>query len=148
MKIPVKDAYYQLINNNVLSLKEMEGEDASETEKNIYRKYMSSQQQIFTNLNNELMSAHATPMKDLSEDLKAYMFYIYTYLSGPTVGIIKEDAIDTSSGEYQAWKADEISLRDYLYYGIANGWVDTTKLGTSSKYSNACLLYTSPSPRD
>jgi penicillin-binding protein 2 len=29
MKIPVKDAYYQLINNNVLSLKEMEGEDAS-----------------------------------------------------------------------------------------------------------------------
>jgi penicillin-binding protein 2 len=137
MKIPVKDAYYQLINNNVLSLKEMEGEDASETEKNIYRKYMSSQQQIFTSLNNELMSTHATSMKDLSEDMKAYMFYIYTYLSGPTVGIIKEDAIDTSSAEYQAWKADEISLRDYLYYGIANGWVDTTKLGTSSKYSNA-----------
>lgn len=137
MKIPVKDAYYQLINNNVLSLKEMEGEDASETEKNIYRKYMSSQQQIFTNLNNELMSAHATAMKDLSEDMKAYMFYIYTYLSGPTVGIIKEDAIDTSSGEYQAWKADEISLRDYLYYGIANGWVDTTKLETGSKYSSA-----------
>lgn len=137
MKIPVKDAYYQLINNNVLSLKEMEGEDASETEKNIYRKYMSSQQQIFTNLNNELMSTHATAMKDLSEDMKAYMFYIYTYLSGPTVGIIKEDAIDTSSGEYQAWKADEISLRDYLYYGIANGWVDTTKLETGSKYSSA-----------
>ena len=137
MKIPVKDAYYQLINNNVLSLKEMEEEDASETEKNIYRKYMSSQQQIFTNLNNELMSTHATAMKDLSEDMKAYMFYIYTYLSGPTVGIIKEDAIDTSSGEYQAWKADEISLRDYLYYGIANGWVDTTKLETGSKYSSA-----------
>ena len=137
MKIPVKDAYYQLINNNVLSLKEMEGEDASETEKNIYCKYMSSQQQIFNNLNNELMSTHATAMKDLSEDMKAYMFYIYTYLSGPTVGIIKEDAIDTSSGEYQAWKADEISLRDYLYYGIANGWVDTTKLETGSKYSSA-----------
>ena len=101
----------------------MEEEDASETEKNIYRKYMSSQQQIFNNLNNELMSTHATAMKDLSEDMKAYMFYIYTYLSGPTVGIIKEDAIDTSSGEYQAWKTDEISLRDYLYYGIANGWV-------------------------
>ena len=137
MKIPVKDAYYQLINNNVLSLKELEEADSSETEKNIYRKYMSSQQQIFSNLNNELMSTHATVMKDLSEDMKAYMFYIYTYLSGPTVGIIKEDAIDTSSPEYQAWKADEISLRDYLYYGIANGWVDTTKLETGSKYSSA-----------
>lgn len=137
MKIPVKDAYFQLINNNVLSLKEMEEEDASETEKNIYRKYVSSQQQIFTSLRNELMSPHATVMKDLPEDMGAYMFYIYTYLAGPTVGIVKEDAVDTSSGEYQSWKADEISLRDYLYYGIANGWVDTTKLETGSKYSNA-----------
>ena len=137
MKIPVKDAYYQLINNNVLSLKAMEEPDASETEKNIYRKYMASQQQIFTSLRNELMSPHATAMKDLPEDMNAYMFYIYAYLSGPTVGIVKEDAIDTSSKEYQAWKNDEISLRDYLYYGIANGWVDTTRLETGAKYSSA-----------
>lgn len=137
MKISVKDAYFQLINNNVLSLKEMEKEDASETEKNIYRKYILSQNQIFSNLRNELMSPHATAMKDLPEDMKAYMFYIYTYLSGPTVGIIKEDAVDTASDEYQSWKADEISLREYLYYGIANGWVDVTKLETGSKYSNA-----------
>lgn len=137
MKIPVKDAYYQLINNNVLSLKKMEEANASENEKIIYQKYMSSQAQIFTNLNNELMSTHATAMKDLPEDMKAYMSYIYAYLSSPTVGIIKEDSIDTSSKEYQAWKANEISLRDYLYYGIANGWVDTTKLGTGSKYSSA-----------
>lgn len=137
MKIPVKDAYYQLVNNNVLSLKELEEEDASETEKNIYRKYVSSQEQIFTSLRNELMSDHSTAMKDLPEDMKAYMFYIYSYLSGPTVGIIKEDSINTSSEEYQAWKSDEISLRNYLYYGIANGWVDTTKLETGSKYTNA-----------
>lgn len=137
MKIPVKDAYYQLVNNNVLSLKELEEADASDTEKNIYRKYVSSQEQIFNSLRNELMSGHSTAMKDLPEDMKAYMFYIYSYLSGPTVGIIKEDSIDTSSEEYQAWKSDEISLRDYLYYGIANGWVDTTKLETGSKYSSA-----------
>lgn len=137
MKIPVKDAYYQLINNNVLSLKDMEAEDASEVERNIYQKYLSSQERIFSSLKGELMSSHATVMKDLPEDMAAYMFYIYTYLSGPTVGIIDEDAIDTTSAEYQAWKADEISLRDYLYYGIASGWVDTTKLETGSKYTNA-----------
>lgn len=137
MKIPVKDAYYQLINNNVLSLKALEDADASDTEKNIYTKYTSSQKQIFKNLRNELLSDNATAMKDLPEDMKAYMIYIYTYLSGPTVGIIKEDLIDTSSEEYQAWKTNEISLRNYLYYGIANGWVDTTKLETDSKYSNA-----------
>lgn len=137
MKIPVKDAYFQLINNNVLSLRDIEAEDASETEKNIYRKYEASQKQIFNGLRNELMSPHATDMKNLPEDTKAYMFYIYSYLSGPTVGIIKEGAMDTTSDEFKAWKSDEISLRDYLYYGIANGWVDTTKLETDTKYSSA-----------
>lgn len=137
MKIPVKDAYFQLINNNVLSLKDIEAEDASDTEKNIYRKYEASRRQIFNGLRDELMSPHATDMKNLPEDTKAYMFYIYSYLSGPTVGIIKEEAMDTSSDEFKAWKSDEISLRDYLYYGIANGWVDTSKLETDTKYSSA-----------
>ena len=137
MKIPVKDAYFQLINNNILSLKDIEAEDASDTEKNIYRKYEASRKQIFNGLRNELMSPHATDMKNLPEDTKAYIFYIYSYLSGPTVGIIKEEAMDTSSDEFKAWKSDEISLRDFLYYGIANGWVDTTKLETDTKYSSA-----------
>jgi penicillin-binding protein 2 len=137
MKIPVKDAYFQLINNNVLSLKEIESVDASDTEKNIYRKYETSRKQILDQLRSELMSPNATVMKNLPEDMKAYMFYIYSYLSGPTVGIIKEEAIDASSDEFEAWKSDEISLRDYLYYGIANGWIDTTKLETDVKYSSA-----------
>lgn len=137
MKIPVKDAYYQLVNNNVLSLKALEDADASNTEKNIYTKYTSSQKQIFKNLRNEFLSDNATAMKDMPEDMKAYMIYIYTYMSGPTVGIIKEELIDTSSEEYQAWKSNDISLRNFLYDGIANGWVDTTKLETDSKYSNA-----------
>jgi len=137
MKIPVKDAYFQLINNNVLSLKEIESEQASETEKNIYRKYEASRKEILDQLRSELMSSHATVMKNLPEDMKAYMFYIYSYLSEPTVGIVKAEAIDASSDESQAWKSDEISLRDYLYYGIANGWIDTTKLETDVKYSSA-----------
>lgn len=137
MRIPVKDAYFQLINNNILSMKHFESEEASDVEKNIYNKFLTSRDQIFSQLENELMSGHPTVMKDLRQDMAAYMYYIYTYLASPTVAIIKKDSIDTTSEEYQAWKADEISLRDYLYYGIASGWIDTTKLETGSKYSNA-----------
>ena len=107
------------------------------TEKNIYRKYEESQKQIFEGLKNELMSPHATVMKDLPDDTKAYLFYIYSYLSEPTVGIVKEDAMDKGSDAYKAWKTDEISLREFLYYGIANGWIDSTKLETDTKYSSA-----------
>ena len=41
--IPVKDAYYQLINNNVLSLMDMSQEGASDIEKQIYSKYRDIQ---------------------------------------------------------------------------------------------------------
>ncbi len=142
MPIPVKDAYYQLINNNVLSLKHMAGEEASAMEQEIYHTFTTSRSRILDQLRYELHSEHATAMKDLSKDMMAYMVYIYSYLSEPTVGIIKRDDIDTNSDVYQAWKNDEISLRDYLYAGISDNWIDTTRLDVKSKYSSADDIYT------
>lgn len=141
IEIPIKDAYFQLINNNVLSLPRMASEDATGIEKEIHSQFLSSKAQIIERLRYELMSEHATMMKDLPKDMMAYMVYIYTYLSDPTVGIIKKDSIDINSPEYLAWKNDEISLRDYIYAGISNNWVDTTNLNVSSKYSSADDIY-------
>ena len=139
--IPIKDAYYQLINNNVLSLSEFEEEDASATERQIQSTFESSRDQIMARLRAELMSENATLMKDLPKDMANYMVYIYSYLSSSEVGVIDEKKIDTSSQAYLDWKADEISLRDYLYAGIADSWVDTTKLNAESKYSSADDIY-------
>ena len=44
--IPVKDAYYQLINNNVLSLDHMAGGEAAPIEQEIYSIYLSAREQI------------------------------------------------------------------------------------------------------
>ncbi|MDO4267821.1 MAG: penicillin-binding transpeptidase domain-containing protein [Eubacteriales bacterium] len=141
IRIPVKDAYFQLINNNVLSLSHMAGEEASEIEQEIYRIYTQSKAGIMQQLRYELLSSHAAMMKDLPQDMMAYMVYIYNYLSSEEAGIIQTSGIDTSGAEYLAWKADEISLRDYLYAGIAGGWIDTTKLEVESKYSSADDIY-------
>ncbi len=141
LPIPVKDAYYQLINNNVLSLSHMAQEDASEMEQEIYQQFSASKDNIMERLRYELMSEHATVMKDLPRDMAAYMVYIYSYLSDSAVGIVKKDAIDGNSASYLAWKEDEISLRDYLYSGIADNWIDTTKLNVTSKYSSADDIY-------
>lgn len=141
LKIPIKDAYYQLINNNVLSLSDFEAEDASETERQIQSTFESSRERIMAQLRAELMSENATLMKDLPKDMANYMVYIYSYLSSSAVGIVDESKIDTAGEAYLAWKADEISLRDYLYSGIADSWVDTTKLNASSRYSSADDIY-------
>ncbi|MCD8370560.1 MAG: penicillin-binding protein [Clostridiales bacterium] len=141
IEIPVKDAYYQLINNSVLSLSHMAQEDASDIEKAIYSAFNASKQQILTRIREELLSENATAMRDLPNDMMAYMVYIYNYLAGPTVGIIRSDSIDPSSEEYLAWKDDAISLRDYIYSGISDNWIDTTRLNVQSKYSSADDIY-------
>lgn len=135
--IPIKDAYFQLINNNVLSLNRMAAEDASEIEQRINSKFLSSREQILIDIRSQLNSETAVPMSALPEDMKAYMQYIYTYLSSDSVGIIMKSKIDSTSPAAIAWKAESISLRDYIYAGIANNWIDTTKLNIKSKYSNA-----------
>ena len=140
--IPVKNAYYQLINNNVLSLDAMAAENASDIEKQIYRAYTASRDQILTNIRNELLSDHASNINDLPKDMASYMNYIYSFLSSDSCGIVLPDKIDQNSAPYQSWKAGTVSLRDYIYSGIAASWVDTTKLDSTSKYSNADDIYT------
>lgn len=137
--IPVKDAYYQLINNNVLSLSAFSAPEASQAEKSIYAKYSQESGQVFSGIRSELMNAQARKMSELPEDMYSYMQYVYTFLVNQK--IVRTDAIDQDSDAYKAWKADEISLRDYLYAGIADGWIDTTGLSIESRYSAAGDIY-------
>ncbi|HIX23646.1 MAG TPA: penicillin-binding protein [Candidatus Lachnoclostridium avicola] len=139
--IPIRDAYFQLINNNVLSMSHFASEDASATEAGIYAKFSSAKNQIFDRIRAELYSDHPTAMKDLPEDLADYMSYISTYLASDQAGILVSGNIDQSSADYQAWRSQTISLREYLYAGIANSWIDTSRLEIDSKYSNADDIY-------
>lgn len=135
-KIPVEDAYFQLINNNVLSLDAMGRDGAAPIEQEIYSIYQSSKEEILGRIKNQLTSAHPVPMADLPEDMREYMNYIYTFLSGDE-GIIQKDKIDKTSESYLAWAQGTISLREYIYSGITDNWVDTTKLESESRYSDA-----------
>lgn len=141
IKLPIKDAYFQLINNNVLSFHDFASDEASDTERQINAKFENARARIEKDLRNELSSSSPTPMNALSEEMQAYMHYIYTVLSSDTEGIILTSQIDTKSEEYAAWKAGTMSLREYLYYGIASNWIDTTRLEIENRYSSADDVY-------
>ena len=141
MMIPIKDAYFQLINNNVLSMSHFESEEASAVEQNIFQKFSREKEQVFERLRAELYSEHPTAFQDLPEDMQDYMSYISTYLASDGVNILVSGNIDRNSQEYLAWRDGTCSLREYLYTGIANSWIDTTKLDVDSKYSNADDIY-------
>ena len=100
IKLPIKDAYFQLINNNVLSFHDFASDEASDTERQINAKFENARARIEKDLRNELSSSSPTPMNALSEEMQAYMHYIYTVLSSDTEGIILTSQIDTKSEEY------------------------------------------------
>lgn len=137
--IPVKDAYYQLINNNVLDLKAFSAVEASKVEKNIYTKFSNAKEEVTASIRSELMNENAAQMGSLSESMFAYMHYIYSSLDSD--GIIQTDKIDKNSEAYLNWKDDTISLRDYIYAGIADSWIDTTKLNIESRYLDSDHIF-------
>ncbi len=137
--IPVKDVYYQLINNNILDMNAFAYPEASQIEKSIYAKFTERRDQILEEIYAEITSESPEMLCDLSDEMFAYMQYIYSWLVGQE--IILTDRIDTESDAYKAWKDDTISLKDYIYAGIADSWIDTTKLDISAKYSGADDIY-------
>ena len=133
--IPVKDAYYQLISNNLLDLNHFGASDASEVEKEIYSKYEVYRDDVMSQISEELTGSDPTPLNMLDEDINQYMVYIYNKLCSQEV--IVTGAMDQNVDYYQAWKNDTISMRDFLYAGIADNWLDSTVLDVKTKYSDA-----------
>lgn len=133
--IPVKDAYYQLINNNLLDLKHFGSDDTESIEKDIYAKYVVYNDKVMKQISDELTGDDPTPLNELPEDINQYMVYIYNKLCSQEV--IVTDAMNQNADYYQAWKNDTISMRDFLYTGIAENWLDSTVLDVKTKYSDA-----------
>ena len=141
--IPVKDAYFQLINNNILNIDRFSQENASDIEKNIYSKFLDYKEKTINSVYEELKGDGSRKMSELSKELNAFMYYIYTKLSSDDVEIIVKANIDENADYFMKWKADDISMRDFIYTGIAGNWIDVTKLNANAKYSDATSVYNS-----
>ena len=92
--IPVKDAYFQLINNNILNIDRFSQENASDIEKNIYSKFLDYKEKTINSVYEELKGDGSRKMSELSKELNAFMYYIYTKLSSDDVEIIVKANID------------------------------------------------------
>lgn len=139
IKIPIYDVYFALINNNVIDIDAFAEENATATEKAVYNKFLTKQEQVLSSVQSELTSANPTIYRELSEETQVYLSYVATMLS--TNGILLTDAIDTSDEIYTAWKNDSISLKEYLYHAIESNWIDITKFTVNEKYSDSSEIY-------
>lgn len=140
--IPVKDVYYQIINNNVVDLNKFGLESASDNEKNIYAKFAAKQSGVINWVYSELTTDTPEALSALPEENNTYLSYIYTKLAD-TEGIINKKAIDSEDETYQKWTNETISLREFLLYAISKNWINTSKIFDSSevKYSDTDEIY-------
>ena len=132
-KIPIKNVYFQMINNSVLSYMAFERDGASGTERGIAEKYNRYYEEVIAQIKQELLQEDAGPQNGLSEDLQELMSYIYDLLKERN--ILDRSAIDTESSIYQSWVEGEIGLRTFLLYGIENQWIDYSKIATQNPYT-------------
>ncbi len=139
IKIPIYDVYFALINNNVIDIDDFGEENATATEKAVYSKFLTKQEQVLSSVQSELTSANPTVYKELREETQVYLSYVASMLS--TDGILLTDAIDTSDEVYTAWKNDSVSLKEYLYHAIESNWIDITKFSVDEKYSDSSEIY-------
>ena len=133
--IPIKSAWFQLINNGVISTEHLK-ESTADAEVRIFETFLTARTEAFQSMRNELYSPNPTAQCQLPEEIADYMFYVVSCLSSEEQGIIKTEEIDKSSREYLAWKDGTGNLREYLYSGIEGGWIDTSALNMEQKYSD------------
>ena len=139
IKIPIYDVYYAVINNSVIDINRFTEENAGETERAVYEKYIDYKDKTYEKLLAEL-NEKKTPYNKLKLEYQVYQSYIVTLLKKN--GILNSSLIDPNDPVQIDWATKEvISLHEYLNYCIAKNWVDVSKLELSGKYSDSAEIY-------
>ncbi len=137
--IPEKDAYFAFIDNNIVSISQ---EDllATATGASVYNKFVNKQASVYEQVRN-CIANDTTANGKLSAEMQMFINYIHDDLLEQG-GVINKSKINKDDSTYKAWKADTISLKEYLTYAIAQGWVNMDEF-TSDQYSSLTEAYNS-----
>jgi len=137
--IAIGEVYYQLFNNNVISIDALDDKDARENELLVNEAIKSKRERVAAKLHEELMESR-TPYQNLSDENKVYESFITNMLIDN--GVIKDSEIDKEDETYLAWKLEEtISLAEYLKYAISMNWIDVSKINMNTSYADSEEVY-------
>ena len=134
VQIPVKNAYFQFINNNILSMSRFASEDASELEKSIYSRFSSRLSTVLPEISGQLSSEGAPSFDKCARDMQDYQDYIFDYMKDE--GFFVEGSFSTDDDIYMGWVNETISFHDFLYHAVEENWINLQKIQSESKYTS------------
>ena len=142
-KIPIKDVYFQMINNNVVNIEHFDDEDSTENEKNIYNKMVSRKEEVIAEIREQLYNDEAKPLNGVSDEMNAYYTYIFNMLSDSSYGnnIIPKSNFTSEDETYAEWMRDNLSLREMLLYSVSANFVELSALDLEQNYADSESVY-------
>lgn len=131
--IPIYEVYNALINNNIIDINQLNEPDASETEKQVYDKYIENLNNVYNKLSS-LLNMDNTVTNGKAGDMEDFLNYYYEVLCKRE--ILLEDQIPNDDSVYRSYKNGRVPLSTFLAHAIASNYIDLSKLGVSSWYSS------------
>jgi len=143
--IPIKDVYYQIINNNVVDQSKFLDADSTDNEKIVGNALSNRKAEVLAFIDGELNNSSAKPLNTQNPENNEYLTYIFNMLSDESynINLIPKTLIDAEDSTYKKWMKDEISLRDMILYSIDKNWVDTSILNIEKNYVDRETIYSS-----
>lgn len=138
--IPEQDMYYALINNNVIDITHFSADDASETERLVYRDFAKIRKDELNTINEQLRTSPVA-LSQMSEEVLDDFTLIISMLKKD--GILLSKAIDEKDSVYQQWHDQKISPKKYLTHCVSMQWIDISLLAKDKKYANIDEIYSS-----
>ena len=137
--IPIYDVYFALINNNLIDISHMKSSSATTLEKQVYEVISNKVNYARAQLSGQLLASNPPVYKDLPQEYMDYSTYVVKELR--SLDILLPESMDAADEMYQKWTAEELSVKDYLYYCMEMNWIDYTKFIGKSKYVDTDELY-------
>ncbi|MBQ6680153.1 MAG: hypothetical protein IJM76_09075 [Lachnospiraceae bacterium] len=136
---PIRDVYFQMINNHILSSEAFAEDGASEAEKSMYRKMIRRKQEVTEELKDYLEKRSVQPLSSMDSYQRAYINSMYSHLL--SVGYLKRSEISEQDEMVQAFRAGESSFPQFLIYALKNGFADLSVIDEESRYHTVDECY-------
>lgn len=133
--IPIKEYYYALIDNNIISLSHLSADDADDREKQFWSTYKSYESSVTSALDSKM----GTTLEKLDDEYKDYLLMTYSMLKDKSV--LNTGDLDDNDETLAKWNAGTLSFNDLLDYAITKDIVDVSALNLDSSYLDTNEIY-------
>ncbi|MBR6323206.1 MAG: hypothetical protein IKR59_10070, partial [Lachnospiraceae bacterium] len=138
-KIPIRDVYFQMINNSILSIADFSSDEACEAEKRMNTALETRKAEILERSRRYLENRETGKVSALNTYEQAYITYMSSFMSRE--GYLKSEMIDTEDSVYINWKSRDLSFPTFLMHALENGWIDMSKFDEEQRYNTVDACY-------